>query len=143
MGKHGLLFVLIYFLSLPCARANLDILNAWVKYLPPVVPVRAGYMLISNNTAQPISITKIESEVFTQIDIHETVEKDGMMIMRPVMPFEIPAGKTLELAPGGFHLMMRNPHRELKPGDNIDVTLHFQSGKTRQIKMMVKNKRNE
>jgi copper(I)-binding protein len=143
VGKHGLLFVLIYFISLPYAWANLDISEAWVKYLPPVVPVRAGYMLVSNNTAQAINITKIESEVFTQIDIHETVEKDGMMIMRPVMPFKIPAGKTFLLAAGGLHLMMRNPDRVLKPGDNINVMLYFNNGETQLINMTVKKKRNE
>ena len=143
MGKHGLLFALMYFVNLACASANLDISDAWVKYLPPVVPVRAGYMLVSNNTAQPINITKIESEVFTQIDIHETVEKDGMITMRPVLPFKIPAGKSFTLAPGGLHLMMRNPDHELNPGDNIDVTLHFKSGETQLIKMTVKNTRHE
>ena len=60
-----------------------------------------------------------------------------MMTMRPVTPLKIPAGKILKLAPGGFHLMMTNPGRELNPGDQIDVTLHFDSGETQVIIMTV------
>lgn len=138
MAKQGLLLVWVYFVSLSSAAANLEISDAWIKNLPSVVPVRSGYMLIRNNSAQAVSITNIESEVFTQIDIHETVEKNGMITMRPVMKLNIPAGQIFQLSPGGFHLMMANPNRELKPGDRIDVTLHFESGESRLIKMTVK-----
>lgn len=138
MAKTRLTLLLFYFVSLGSAADGLDISGAWVKYLPPVVPVRAGYMLIGNNNAQQISITHIESEVFTKIGIHETVKKDGMMTMRPVMPLTIPAGETFELAPGGFHLMMTDPQRALAPGEQIDVTLNFESGETQLIKMTVK-----
>lgn len=138
MAKPGLSLLLFYFVSLSTAAASLDISDAWIKYLPPVVPVRAGYMVISNNNAQQIRVIHIESDVFTKVDIHETVEKDGMMTMRPVMPLTIPAGETFKLAPGGLHLMMMKPAEKLKPGDQISVTLHFGSGDSQLIKMTVK-----
>ncbi|NNE64745.1 MAG: copper chaperone PCu(A)C, partial [Gammaproteobacteria bacterium] len=82
MVKQGILVLLVYFVSLSSTAANLEISDAWVRYLPSVIPVRSGYMVIRNKSPQAVSIIKFESEVFTQIDIHETVEKDGMITMR-------------------------------------------------------------
>lgn len=116
----------------------LVIKDAWIKNLPPGIPMRAGYMVLENNSEKSLIIVAIESEVFTQVDMHETYEKDGMMSMRPLASLTIAAGTTVELAPGGIHLMMMQPQKTLKPGDRAAITLQFDDASTQSLQMIVK-----
>ncbi len=117
---------------------SLTITDAWVKNLPPVTPMRAGYMTINNHTGQTIKIIGAESEVFTAVDIHETVMKDGMMSMQALPHLTIAPGETAKLAPGGKHLMMMKPQTTLKPGDIVSVTLKFDDGNSQTLQMTVR-----
>ena len=81
--------------------------------------MRAGYMRIENNSDTSYRITGVKSEVFTAIDIHETIEKNGMMSMQPIMQLTIEANTAVKLKPGGIHLMMIGPKQVLKPGDRV------------------------
>ncbi|MCP4488057.1 MAG: copper chaperone PCu(A)C [Gammaproteobacteria bacterium] len=124
--------------AVPLMAAPLNITGAWIKNLPPVVPVRAGYMTIANTSNQSVSIVGIESEVFTSIDIHETVENNGMMSMQPLLRLTIAAGTSHKLKPGGIHLMMMQPSQILKPGDMVDIILVFDNGNTQTLEMTVR-----
>jgi copper(I)-binding protein len=137
MIKQSLLLVLLIY-ALPVSAENLQITDAWIKNLPAVVPVRAGYMKISNTRGQDITILSLESKLFEDIHIHQTFEVDGVASMRAIGDLTIRAGESLELAPGGFHLMMMNPLEELTPGQKVVVTLHYQGQKTQTIEMVVR-----
>jgi copper(I)-binding protein len=50
----------------------------------------------------------------------------GMMTMKPVTSIEIPAGETVELKPGGYHIMLLDVKKVLAVGDTIEVTLTFE-----------------
>lgn len=137
MIKRSLLFVLLIY-SLPASAESLQVTDAWIKNLPMAVPVRAGYMHISNNQNLEVTIVSLQSKSFESIEIHQSLEVDGMMSMRPVDNLSIPAGASLELAPGGFHLMMMNPLDELIPGQKVAVTLYYEDQKTQLIEMEVR-----
>ena len=137
MIKQTLLLVLLI-CAPPVSAENLQITDAWIKNLPAVVPVRAGYMKISNTQSQDITILSLDSELFEGIHIHQTLEVDGVTSMRAIGDLTIRAGESLELAPGGFHLMMMSPLEELSPGQKVVVTLHYQDQKTQTIEMVVR-----
>ena len=137
MIKRLALIALIFY-ALPCSAAKLEITEAWIKNLPMVVPMRAGYMDISNNQAQTIKIERLQSEAFARIEIHRSVEKDGLMSMQPVSVLAISSGETVRLAPGGFHLMMMNPLKTLVPGNKVVVTIGYDDQSTQDIEMMVR-----
>ena len=137
MIKQTLLLVLLI-CALPVSAENLQITDAWIKNLPAVVPVRAGYMKISNTQSQDITILSLDSKLFEGIHIHQTFEVDGVTSMRAIGDLTIRAGESLELAPGGFHLMMMSPLEELSPGQKVVVTLHYQDQKTQTIEMIVR-----
>ncbi|MCP4188107.1 MAG: copper chaperone PCu(A)C [Gammaproteobacteria bacterium] len=124
--------------AFPVIGASLEISDAWIQNLPPVVPTRAGYMIIANTSNQSVSIIGVESEVFTAVDIHETMENNGMMSMQPLTSLTIAAGTSRELAPGGMHLMMMQPQQTLKPGDLVAVTLKLDNGDTQTLQMTVR-----
>lgn len=137
MMKFSILMMLLMS-SLSSTADSLIISNAWIKNLPPVVPMRAGYMTIENNSAQTVTIVEVESEVFTRVEIHETVEKNGMMSMQFLPSLVVSAGAMIKLAPGGIHLMMIQPKINLKPGDLVNVILRFDNGNTQTLRMTVK-----
>ena len=133
-----LVFIVMFLFALPCWAANLQIHEAWIKDLPAVVPVRAGYMTIVNRQAQKVIIESLVSESFARIEIHQTVEDNGLMSMRPVELLTIEPGETLKLAPGGMHLMMMNPLKPLKPGNKIAVTISYNDQSTQTIELIVR-----
>lgn len=57
----------------------------------------------------------------------------GMMQMRPVERIEVPAGATVELKPGGLHIMLLDVKRTLTPGETIEVTLEFEKAGTQSV----------
>jgi len=120
------------------ASAELDIHNAWIKNLPPAVPVRAGYMTIRNAGANAISIIAIRSDAFASVEIHRTIAEDGMMRMEAVPTLIIEPDSTVKLAPGGLHLMMMNPAEPTKPGDVLQIVIELDDGSTQNLNMTVK-----
>jgi hypothetical protein len=85
----------------------------------------AAYMTIRGGS-EADRLIRAESDVAEVIELH-TVENDGgVMKMRPVEGIDVPAGGEVQLAPGGFHVMLINLKRELKPGDTVALTLQFE-----------------
>ncbi len=118
-------------------RAELVLEDAWIQNLPPSVPVRAGYLTITNPSAATVRIVGLRGEAFTRIEIHRSTMKDGTMQMESRSALEIEAGETLRLEPGGLHLMMY-PRQPTRPGDSYRVILEFGDGETRNLDMVVR-----
>lgn len=129
-------------LSSAQASAALEIKNAWVAEGPPVAPVLAGYMDIENHTAKDVAITGSSCADFKTVEIHEMRMAGGMMEMKQIEKLIIPAGKTVKLEPGGYHLMLITPKQAFKAGDNVTVTLKLDNGQTLAVNMPVKPRDN-
>ena len=126
-------------LLLSCsANAGLMISNAWIKNLPPPVPVRAGYMALKNTGSTAITVLSVSSEAFAQIEIHRSVEIDGLMSMEAVPVLTVEANSSVQLQPGGLHLMMMQPVAPTKPGDIIRITLVLDDGSEKNLDMEVR-----
>jgi len=132
-----LLLLLLLFLP-GSAVAELDIRDAWIKNLPPAVPVRAGYMTIRNAQANAVSIIALRSDAFASVEIHQTIAEDGMMRMEPVPTLVIEPDSSVQLAPGGLHLMMMNPTEATRPGDVLQIVIELDDGSTQSLNMTVK-----
>ncbi|RMG38714.1 MAG: copper chaperone PCu(A)C [Gammaproteobacteria bacterium] len=102
--------------------------EAWIKQLPPVIRVRAGYVIIQNQDSRPHRLVGASSPAFERIQMHRTLIDGGRMKMVRAEHFSIPAKGTLTLAPGGRHLMMFSPRRPLPAGSEVPVTLRFADG---------------
>jgi copper(I)-binding protein len=119
------------------ARAELVLEDAWIQNLPASVPVRAGYLTITNPATAAARIVGLRGAAFTRIEIHRSTMKDGTMQMEAVLAIEIEAGQTLRLEPGGLHLMMY-PRQPTRPGDSYRVIVEFGDGETRNLDMVVR-----
>ena len=112
--------------------------NAWVREAPPVSPVLAGYMVIENHTDKTNELTSVKSSAFQKIEIHKTVYKDGMASMEGQDSLAIAAEGSVELKPGGTHLMLINPVNPLKAGDTVNFLLVFSNGSKSIVSAPVK-----
>ena len=131
--------LLMLLLILPgSAVAELEIHDAWIKNLPPAVPVRAGYMTIRNAQANAVSIIAIRSDAFASVEMHRTIAEDGMMRMEAVPTLIIEPDSSVQLAPGGLHLMMMNPAEPTKPGDVLQIVIELDDGSMQSLNMTVK-----
>ena len=103
-------------------------------------PVSAAYMIIENKGGQADKLVAVETSVAAVNEIHETKEMaDGKMGMQPVQGgLEVPAKGSVELKPGGLHIMLMNLRQDLTPGQTFTLTLKFQSGKQMTIDVPVK-----
>ena len=79
--------------------------NAWIRTPIDGREITAGYCDITNIGTAPVAITGFSGEGL-RVEIHETIDEDGMMRMRPVPSLHLAPGETVSLAPGGKHLML-------------------------------------
>ena len=126
-------------LALPMtASADLQISNAWIKNLPAAMKIRAGYMSIHNPTDNTVTLVSVSSERFAKVEFHESIAEEGIMRMEMLHHLTIAPGATVELAPGGKHLMMMKPSEATKPGETIKIKLKLDDGSEQELKMQVK-----
>jgi periplasmic copper chaperone A len=105
----------------PSAGAQVTVDEAWVRATAPGQPVAAAYLKIKS--AQAAALVAVRTPVTARAGIHEMKMEGGVMKMRPVARVELPAGKTVELKPGGYHLMLMNIAKPLRPGETVSITL--------------------
>ena len=86
----------------------------------------AVYMTLMNQGAAADRLIAVTTGAAMSAEIHETLMEDGEAKMRPVEVFVIPAGGSVELKPGGYHIMLMGLKAPLKKGDMIMLQLKFE-----------------
>jgi copper(I)-binding protein len=115
-------FVAIGLWGSACAAGpDIAVTNAWVRATVPGQPVAAAYMDIRASKA--MKLVGVSSPVAERGEIHEMKDEDGMMKMRAVKAVDLPAGKTVSLAPGGLHVMLFGLAEPLTDGRKVTLTL--------------------
>jgi len=123
------------------ASAEIVIEKAWVRQPPPVADTAAGYMSLRNDGDHPVEIVTIDSDVSAAAEIHTMRMQGNMMHMRQLPKVTIPAHGTLELSPGGMHLMLIGLKHPLQDGQQVHITLHFADGGQLKIQAQVRDMR--
>jgi copper(I)-binding protein len=106
---------------------DLVITQAWSRATPGGARVGGGYLTIENKGSTPDRLIGGSADIADKIQVHEMATNNGVMTMRPLdKGLSIEPGKTVKLAPGGYHLMMFDLRSPLKQGDKVPVTLEFE-----------------
>jgi periplasmic copper chaperone A len=114
-------------IALPmCAMADpptMTVDHAWSR---AAMAGREGvvYLTITNSGA-PDQLTAISTPVAAMAQLHQTINDNGVMKMRAVKSLEIDQGKSVTLAPSGYHIMLMDLKQALKQGESFPVTLTF------------------
>jgi periplasmic copper chaperone A len=101
--------------------------------------VSAAYMTLVNASDEADSLIAISTDVAEVAEVHQTMVVDGMASMEAIPELVIPAGGSVELMPGSYHIMLMNLTRELAPEEMISLTLTFASGLEVMIELPVRD----
>jgi copper(I)-binding protein len=115
--------------GLAAAEQPLTFDGAWVRALPPGIGMTAGFGMLINSGAESIEITAFSSPQFAEVSLHRTEIVDGVSHMREVPTLRVEAGASVELAPGGYHLMLMKPAAALAPGQSVTVRMTAADGR--------------
>lgn len=115
----------------------LVIRNVWARPATKADGLSAVYLTIENTGDQPERLLHAHCDVAGTVELHQTKMEGGVMKMQPVDGIDIPAKGTVELKPGGLHIMLIGLTRDLNPGDEIELELHFDKAGHVPVKAVV------
>jgi hypothetical protein len=105
----------------------IEITRPFARATLPNAPVAGGFMSIRNHGAEDDRLVAAASAVAGRVEVHEmTMEGDVMRMRELADGLPIRAGATVDLVPGGYHLMFMELRRPLVEGATVDVTLTFE-----------------
>jgi copper(I)-binding protein len=107
--------------------------NAWVREPIAERPITGAYLTLRNPTGKPIRLTSVATPAARVSEMHRMVMKDDQMRMEKIEFIEIPAGGSVELRPGGLHLMLIDLVAPLKAGGKVRIELSFDDGSSLTI----------
>ena len=115
---------------------SIKIENAYTRSTVPGQQVAGGFMKIENKGGVD-QLISASSPVAGEVQLHEMAMEGNVMKMRQVKDIAVPAGATVELKPGGLHLMFMNIKAPLAAGETVPVKLKFAKAGEVEVKMPV------
>ncbi len=132
------ILAMLVFVSFVFAKPKIVVEDAWVRAVPPVSTVSAGFMKLKNLGDEEDVLIGVESDISEVGEIHTTYMEDGFMKMRMLKEVKVPAGGSVEFKPGGKHLMLINLNKHPKKGDKVKLILRFKKTGTLEVEAEVR-----
>lgn len=124
------LLILTVLILAACSKPTEPVFeNGWVRAMPPGSKMTAGFGTLNNVTAATIEIESVTSPWFRDISLHRTEDVDGVSRMREVDSLVLAPGQELEMAPGGYHLMLMMPLQSIVPGRVVPLEFKAADGR--------------
>ena len=110
----------------PNATAEVIVREVWVRSTPGTARGSAAYAIIENTSAKADRLMEVSSPDADKVEIHESKMNGAIMSMSPIETVPVPARGTLDLKPGGVHVMIMGLTRPLKAGETLPLTFSFE-----------------
>lgn len=126
-------------LALSCSALHaqtVEVKDAWVRTAVPGQQGTGAFMKIT--AKESTRLVGISSPVAGVAEVHEMKMENDIMKMRALPALDLPAGKTVELKPGGYHVMLMDLKQGLPAGSTVPLTLVFRDGKGVESKVALK-----
>jgi periplasmic copper chaperone A len=120
MKKHLLTLIACSLLAVS-AVAQVNVTAPWVRATVPAQKSSGAFMHLQSATNA--RLVGVSSPVASLVELHQMEMKDDMMKMQSVTGIDLPAGKGVNLASGGYHIMLMGLKQQLKAGDVVSLTL--------------------
>jgi len=106
------------------AFAQVAVKDPWIRATVPQQKATGAFMQIS--APQDTRLVEAKSPVAGVVEIHEMKMENNVMKMRAIPGLDVPAGKAVDLKPGGYHVMLMELKEQMKDGASVPVTLVFE-----------------
>ena len=141
--RHLALAALVAILALPAFALDyklgaIEIGQPWTRATPPTAESGGGYLMLKNTGTTPDRLIAVKSLAADKVEIHEMKMDGNIMRMREVEKgIEIPPGATVELKPGGFHVMFMGLKAPFAKEAKVPLTLVFEKAGSIDVDLMV------
>ncbi|MBS3799946.1 MAG: copper chaperone PCu(A)C [Thioalkalivibrio sp.] len=122
------------------AHAEVHVHDPWIAEAPPTARALAAFMALENAGSTPRHLVAAEASGFDRIELHRSIEEEGMHRMVKQEAIEIPAGGRVELAPGDYHVMLMGVQAPLRAGDTVSMRLIFANDEVRSLEVPVRRR---
>ena len=134
----ALLLVPVFALAHDYKLGALEISHPWTRATPPTAPSGGGFLIIANKGTTPDRLIAARSAVSDRVEVHEMKMDGNVMRMRELEKgLEIPAGATVMLKPGGFHIMFMGLKAPFAKDTKVPVTLVFEKAGSIDVELAV------
>jgi hypothetical protein len=99
----------------------------------------AGFLTLRNNGAAPDRLVSATSPAARVVELHTHIREGDVMRMRPVADIPVPPGQTVQLRPGGLHIMLIGLNEPLRQGASVPLTLRFERAGEVQVTLSVES----
>lgn len=137
MTKRLLLIVLWFGFAAMAGAQVPKVAQAWARPTVPGQSAGGGYLRIDNRGGAPDRLIGARSDAAASVELHRMSMDGNVMRMRRVDAIDVPAGATVELKPGGLHLMLMDLKAPLQAGGTIDLVLTFEKAGELRVPMTV------
>jgi len=117
------------------AGAAITATDAWVRGTVPAQKTTGAFLTLESS--EDAKLVAVSTPAAKSAEIHESQQTQGMMQMHAVEAVPLPAGKRVELKPGGFHVMLVDLAKPLGEGDSVPLTLTIESKDGKRSKVDV------
>jgi copper(I)-binding protein len=100
----------------------------------------AGFGRLRNADSSPIELTGFSSPDFGAVSLHRTETVDGLSRMREVPTLRVGAGESVDLQPGGLHLMLMSPAPNLAPDGPVTILMKSKEGREYRFDLPVERR---
>jgi copper(I)-binding protein len=108
------------------ATAGVTATDAWVRGMVKGQNATGAFLTITST--EPAKLVGIKSASAPMVEIHTSAMQNGVMQMHAIESIDLPAGKPVQLKPGGNHVMLMGVAKPLGAGDTVPLTLLIESG---------------
>lgn len=117
---------------------SIDIGHPHARAMVPGAKVGGGYLKLTNTGSTDDKLVSITSDRAAKTEVHQMSVNNGVMTMRPVTDgLVVPAGQTIELKPGGYHIMFMGVAQPFKEGEMIKATMTFEKAGSVDVEFAV------
>ena len=118
------LIAAVTLLTAVTAHAQVEVTDAWARATGPGQKATGVFMNLTAKKA--MRLVGVKSEVAGVTELHEMKMDKDIMKMQAVKALDLPAGKTVSLKPGSYHVMLMDLKAPLAEGDHAVITLLFE-----------------
>ena len=106
------------------AHSEVVVKDAWVRATVPQQKATGVFMRL--DASADSRLVSVATPLTPVAEVHEMKMEDGVMRMRRLPALDLPAGKPVELTPGGYHVMLMDLKQQVKAGETVPLTLVFE-----------------
>ena len=128
--KHILIATLVW-AAAGSALAQVNVSSAWARSTVPGQSGTGAFMtLVSKDGGKLLGAA---SPVAGVVELHEMAMDNNVMKMRAIPALDLPAGREVQLKPGGYHVMLLDLKRPLKVGEKVQIELRLETRDGKRI----------